>query len=626
MERCDLQSSEAEIVKEITHRFGVKGEIRKSRRVWVEVGRERLMSLLNFIKDSGFEHLSAISATDWLEEGRCELAYHLWSYADKVLLTVKTKIDREGPAIASVTPIWGESAQIHERELHELFGIEFEGNPDLKPLFLEDWEGPPPFRKDFDWREYVRDSFYDMENKREKGYWEVVPQVLYKQREPVPELSVEERIDNFREVLLPYSEEAAKREASRCLQCDDPALCVEACPAQVNVKEYVLATREGRYRDALETILERLPFPATCGRVCPHPCEEACNREDLEQPISIRAIKRFVADRFMDADWYPEIRERREERIAVVGSGPAGLTVASRLALKGFNVTIFDSGPFGGMLTQSIPDYRLPPEVPLKEIEEIKKLGVEMKRGTLGEEITIDSLFKEGYAAIFLGIGAHKTGWMAIPGEELEGVYSAVHLLKDIKLGGEAPSFKGKRVIVVGGGEVAIDAARTARRLGGEVTIVYRRAWEQMPAAEEGIRGAQEEGVEFLLLVNPVEIRGEGKVERISCIRMELGPPDETGRRRPIPIEGSEFELPADIFIEAIGESPQSEALESMGLKLGRRGLIETDDEMRTNLEGVFAAGDAVTGAATVIEAVAEGLRAAESMVEYCEQRSKVHA
>jgi glutamate synthase (NADPH/NADH) small chain len=320
--------------------------------------------------------------------------------------------------------------------------------------------------------------------------------------------------------------------------------------------------------------------------------------------------------------WYPKVEPQNKGRIAVIGSGPAGLTVARNLALDGYEVKIFDHSVIGGMLTQSIPDFRLPPEVPQREIEEVKKLGITIENGHLGSDFTLKDLLEE-YSAVFLSIGAHKDQMMRIPGEDLDGVYQALHFLKDIKQGKKI-SFEGKKVIVVGGGNVAMDVARTARRLKGEVKIVYRRAWEQMPADEEEIRGAEEEGVEFNLLVNPVEILGKGKVEGIRCIRMELGEPDESGRRRPVPIKGSEFEMEADIFIEAIGEVPEGDKLEPMGLKVTSWGSIEVDENMRTNIEGVFAAGDAVTGAATVIEAVAGAIKAAEAIKEYCEKRRRL--
>ena len=440
---------------------------------------------------------------------------------------------------------------------------------------------------------------------------------LCKKREPMPQLLVEERINNFSQTELGYSDEKVRSEASRCLQCEEPP-CVEACPAHLNIKKYVFEAREGRYGDALGTILERLPLPATCGRVCPHPCEDACVRHTHFDPISIRGIKRFIADQFMEADWYPKVEGIREERITVIGSGPAGLTVARNLALSGYQVTVFDSSPnLGGMIAQSIPDYRLPPQFPSKEIEEIKKLGVKFQKGTLGEDLTLNFLFDQGYKAIFIGIGTHKGMKMNVPGEDLEGVHEALDLLRDIKLGKTLPQFEGKRAIVVGGGNVAMDAVRSIRRLGADVTLVYRRSWEEMPAGKEEVREAREEGIEFKILTNPTRILGSGRVEGLECIRMELGEPDASGRRSPIAIEGSEFIIPSDFFIEAIGEGPESESLKSMGVEVDRRGLVQFDDNMSTNVEGVFVAGDLVSGPATVIEAVAGGLRAAESIDEY---------
>lgn len=612
---------EIELLEGIQANFTVEGRVQRTRRVWASVSSRNLMELCKFIKGEGFEHLSTISVTDWVAEGEYELTYHVWSYRDKILLTLKTRISRDNAAITSTVPVWGGSAQIHERELHELFGVEFKGNPDLTPLFLEDWDKPPPFRKDFDWRRYVLGEYYDRKNEREAGYWEVMPQQLYKKREPAPELGVEERAGNFREVVLTYSEEAAVREASRCLQCKEPAPCIEACPAHLDIKKYVGETSEGKYREALDTILEKLPCPGTVGRVCPHPCEEACNRTDLEEPISIRAIKRFVADSCIDEQWYPKVREKSGEKVAVVGSGPAGLTVARQLALGGYNVHVFDPSPvYGGIRAQAIPDYRLPLEVPKREINKIEKLGVVMKKGALGGEYTIDSLLDDGYDAVFLGIGLHRMRAMGILGEDLRGVYSAMDLLKEIKAGQKTSKFNGKHVIVVGGGNVAMDAARSTLRLGGKVTVVYRRSIEQMPATEEEIREAREEGVEFKFLMNPTKIIGKRRVEGVECVRMKLGPPDASGRPRPVPIEGSEFRMKADAFVEAVGQVQDSELLESMGVKLTKRGLIFVDDNMMTNLKGVFACGDAVRGASTIIEVVADALQAAESIKEYLQK------
>jgi len=437
------------------------------------------------------------------------------------------------------------------------------------------------------------------------------------ERELIPERPVEARVDDFYEIELGYDEERIRRETSRCLQCEDPP-CIKACPAHVNVKGYILEAREGRYRDSLETILERLPLPSTCGRICPHPCEDACVCQGHCLPIATRAIKRFIADQFIEVDWYPEIRIKLEEKIAVVGSGPAGLTVARNLALLGYPVTVFDSSSdLGGMVTQSVPDYRLPPQFPRKEIEEIRKLGVKFEKATLGKDFTLSSLFEKGYKAIFIGIGTHKGMRMNIPGEDLEGVYEALDLLKNIKLGKTLPQFRGKRVFVIGGGNVAMDAARSIRRLGAHVTVVYRRSWEEMPAGKDEIQEVKEEWIGFNVLTNPTKIIGKDKVEGLEFIRMQLGEPDASGRRRPVPVGGSEFRISADFFVEAIGEGPESEGLSSMGIEVDRKGLIEVDDDMKTSMEGIFAAGDAVSGPRTVIEAVAGGLKAAESIDRY---------
>lgn len=444
---------------------------------------------------------------------------------------------------------------------------------------------------------------------------------LCTKRESMPQLSVEERIDNFQEVEFGYAEEEMKREASRCLQCEDPP-CVEACPAHLDIKKYVFEAKEGRYRDGLETILERLPFPATVGRVCPHPCEDACVRHTHFDPIATRATKRFLADQFMDAAWYPKIETKLEEKVAVVGSGPAGLTVARNLALSGYQVTVFDSNPnLGGMIIQSIPSYRLPPQFPKKEIEEIRKLGVKFENATLGEDFTLSSLSEKGYKAIFIGIGTHKGMKMNIPGEDLQGVHEALDLLRDIKLGKTLPQFQGKRAVVVGGGNVAMDVARSIRRLGADVTLVYRRSWEEMPAGKDEVQEAKEERIEFNILTNPTKILGNGRMEGLECIQMQLGEPDASGRRRPVPVQDSEFTISANYFIEAVGEGPESEALSSMGIELDRRGLIKVDDDMKTTMEGVFAAGDAVSGPRTVIEAVAAGLKAADSIDRYCKTK-----
>jgi len=625
-------NKEINIVKKISSRFKIDSDIQRKRRVWITIDKKDLVGIASFIRNEGFDHLSSISVTDLIEKKSYELTYHVWSYSDNILLTMKTRINRNKPFINSVSSVWEESAQIHERELHELFGVEFKDNPDLTPLFLEDWNNTPPFRKDFNWREYVRNEFYNKENKREEQYWDILLKKLYKKRVPVRKLTVKGRVNNFREVSKKYSEEEVRREASRCLQCEDPAPCVEACPAGVNIKKYVKEVSDGNYWEAMKTILEKLPCPATLGRVCPHPCEEACFRTDLEEPIAIKDIKRFVADKFMDKSWYPEIKKKRKEKIAVVGSGPAGLTVARQLAFDGYKVKVFESNScyekvqcqvYGGMRVQAVPNYRLPPNLCLKETTEIRKLGVEFMQSTLGKDFTIKSLFEEGYAAILLGIGTGKSSLLNINGETLEGVFSAIQLLSDIKKGMNIPNFKRKHAVVVGAGNVAMDIARSVRRLGANVTLIYRRSLEQMTANKEEIEEAKEEGIEFKMLASPKRVLGEKRVEGIGCVRMRLGPVDKSGRRRPIAIEGSEFKIKADFFIGAIGQLADRGLLNSININLNNRGLIKVDNKMMTNLGGVFAAGDVVSGPATIIEAIASGLKAAEAIKNYCGEIEK---
>jgi len=621
---------EINIVKKINSLFKIDSDIQRKRRVWITINKKDLIGISKFIKDMGFKHLSAISATDFIREKNYELTYHAWSYSDKILLTIKTRISRNKPTINSVIGVWEENAQIHERELHELFGIKFRGNPDLTHLFLEDWNNKPPFRKDFNWRDYVRDKFYNKENKREEQYWDFLLKKLYKERIPTHKLAVRERIYNFREVSKTCSEKEVKTEALRCLQCEDPAPCIEACPAGVDIKKYVKEASDGNYWRAMKTILEKVPCPATLGRVCPHPCEEACSRTDLEEPIAIKDIKRFVADQFMDKKWYPKIEGKRREKIAIIGSGPAGLTAARQLALDGYKVEVFDSNyclkegcyVYGGMRVQTIPNYRLPPKIVQKEIQEIKKLGINCRQAKLGKGLTIKSLFENDYAAILLAIGATKSSSLSINDRNLEGVFSAINLLSDIKKGMKIPNFKGKYAIVVGGGDVAIDIARSVKRLGANVMIIYRRSVEQMPASEEEVEEAKEEGIKFKLLTNPKRLLGKKRVEAVDCIKMELGPIDKSGRRRPMVIEGSEFKLKTDFFIEAIGQPVDRELLNSIDIKLNRKGFIMVDNKMMTNLKGVFAAGDVVNGPSTIIEAIASGLKAAESIKRYCKKKS----
>ncbi|NQU15863.1 MAG: FAD-dependent oxidoreductase, partial [Desulfobacteraceae bacterium] len=402
----------------------------------------------------------------------------------------------------------------------------------------------------------------------------------------------------------------------------DRAPCVITCPAGVNVQGYVQLIGQGRYRDAIRLIMERLPLPGVLGRVCPHACEAQCRRLEVDEAIAIRDLKRFAVDQVDFSELpLPEIEER-EEKVAVIGSGPAGLTVAYYLRLKGYQVAIIESlAVLGGMLRVGIPDYRLPPEVLDNEINHILRLGIETRTGQdLGADFTLEDLEKEGFKAVFLGTGAHGSIKLNVPGEEeFEGVLDAVDLLRETNLGER--KLPGKRVVVIGGGNVAIDAVRTARRLGSEeATVVYRRSREEMPAYDEEIEGALGEGIKIHYLTAPVRILGAGgKVTGFECIKTELGSPDASGRRRPVPIEGSEFVIECDAVIPAIGQRPEAGwAGDEPGLKVSRWGTFEVNPHtMQTDIPHVFAAGDAVTGPATVIEAVAAGHKAVEAIDRY---------
>ena len=408
--------------------------------------------------------------------------------------------------------------------------------------------------------------------------------------------------------------------------CIDPRYdrgpCVQTCPAGTNVQGYVSLVKSGRYQEAVKLIMERLPLPGTLGRVCPAPCEQVCRRGEVDAAVAIRDLKRFAADQVDLSELPPPEIEDRPEKIAVIGSGPAGLTVAYYLRLKGYQVTIFETLPvLGGMLRVGIPDYRLPPEVLDREIKNILRLGIETRTGKrLGKDFTLDDLKKEGFSAVFLGIGAHGSLKMNIPSEqEFEGVLDAVEFLRQVNSGERRKP--GEQVVVVGGGNVAIDAARTALRLGCErVTVVYRRSREEMPAYPEEIEGALAEGVKIHYLTAPLRVLGtDGKVSGFECLKTELGPPDESGRRRPLPVEGSEFVIPCDAVIPAIGQQPEVDwAVDTATLNLTRRNtLVVNPHTMQTTVADVFAAGDAVSGPATVVEAVAAGHKAVEAIHRY---------
>lgn len=406
-----------------------------------------------------------------------------------------------------------------------------------------------------------------------------------------------------------------------CIDKKDRAPCVITCPAGLNVQGYVQLIGQGKYAEAVQLIMEKVPLPGVLGRVCPHPCEFQCRRMEVDEALAIRDLKRFAADRVDFAELpLPKIEEK-QEKVAVIGSGPGGLTVAYDLRLKGYQVTIFEALPvLGGMLRVGIPDYRLPPEVLDREINHILRHGIEVRtEKRLGTDFTLDDLRKEGFSAIFVAIGAHRGLKLNIPGEEdYAGVLDAVNVLREVSLG--ETKQPGKRTVIVGGGNVAIDAARTALRLGcEEVSLVYRRSREEMPAYPEEIEGALAEGVKIHYLTAPVGISGEsGNVSGFECIKTELGPADESGRRRPIPVAGSEFVIPCDAVISAIGQEPEADHLLDSGIELGRRNtLVVHRDIMRTSMPDVFAAGDNVTGPATVIDAIAGGHKAAEAIHKY---------
>jgi heterodisulfide reductase subunit A-like polyferredoxin len=405
------------------------------------------------------------------------------------------------------------------------------------------------------------------------------------------------------------------------IQKADKAPCRLACPAGLNVQGYVQMVGQGKYKEALKIIMEDLPLPGVLGRICPHGCEEACRRCDVDDPVAIRDLKRLAADQFDPREIEIECLPPREEKVAIIGSGPAGLSAAYHLARKGVLSTIFEALPkTGGMLRVGIPEHRLPRNILDQEIEVITNLGVEIKTNTpLGPDLTIETLFEQGYKAVYLATGAHKGIELGTPGDKAEGVRQGVDFLRELNLTGKTAV--GKRVGIIGGGNVAIDASRSAIRLGAEqVHIIYRRTRAEMPAWEEEVQAAEAEGVEITFLSAPQEVLvRDGKVVGLRCIRMELGEPDSSGRRRPIPIPGSEFDMELDQVIPAIGQTPDLSALEDItGLEFSRWGTVETDSiTYATNHKGVFAGGDLQTGPWVAIGAIAAGREAAESIVRY---------
>ena len=449
---------------------------------------------------------------------------------------------------------------------------------------------------------------------------------------PIPEQEPNVRNHNFDEVALGYTDEMAKDEAARCLHCKNQP-CVSGCPVGVHIPDFIRSIAGGDPEGAYRTIKLTNSLPAVCGRVCPQEsqCESKCVRGIKAEPVGIGRLERYAADWHMKNGKAEESHpEPNGHKVAVVGAGPAGLTCAGDLAAMGYSVTVFEAlhAP-GGVLMYGIPQFRLPKEIVQGEVDALKRRGVEVETDmVIGKVLSVDELFGMGYEAVFVGTGAGLPSFMNIPGESLIGVYSAnefltrVNLMKAYRPEYDTPIIRPKRVAVVGGGNVAMDAARTSLRLGAEyVAIVYRRAEEQMPARREEIHHAKEEGVEFNLLCNPVAIYGDekGRVKSIECIRMELGEPDASGRSRPVPIEGSNFELPVDCVVMAIGNSPNPLIRTTTeGLEANRHGCIVVDEKtMRTSREGVYAAGDAVSGAATVILAMGGGKDAARSIDEY---------
>ncbi len=455
-------------------------------------------------------------------------------------------------------------------------------------------------------------------------------------RVPIGEQDPKERAQNFSEVCLGYTEEEAVAEAKRCIQCKNP-LCVGNCPVSIDIPGFIKEIARGNFAQAAKILAEQTALPAVCGRVCPQEvqCEKTCILGRRGDPIAIGKLERFAADwaRENDVETAKPV-EKNGYKVAVIGSGPGGITCAGELAKKGYQVTIFEAlHEPGGVLVYGIPDFRLPKDEVVKyEIDNLRKLGVKIETNVVvGNTVTIDDLLgSEGFEAVFVASGAGLPRFMGIPGENLNGVFSANeyltrnNLMQAFRDDYATPIKVGKKVAVVGGGNVAMDAARVALRLGAESWIVYRRSETELPARAEEVHHAKAEGIKFELLTNPVEILADEKgwVKAIKCIRMELGEPDDSGRRRPIPIVGSEFEIPVDTVIMALGTSPNPLIpATTAGLKTNKWGCIVADEGGRTSKEGVFAGGDVVTGAATVILAMGAGKEAAAAMDRYIQNK-----
>ncbi len=456
----------------------------------------------------------------------------------------------------------------------------------------------------------------------------------------MPTRSAEQRRRDFLEVAEGYTEELAINEAMRCLNCKNMP-CVSGCPVNVAIPDFIAKIKEGDFEGAYAVINESSSLPAICGRVCRQEtqCESKCVRGVKSEPVAIGRLERFVADLHNLGDIEKPIIEKNGFKVAVIGSGPAGLAASGDLAKLGYGVTVFEAlHTEGGVLSYGIPEFRLPKKIVKREVENLKALGVEfMTNVIIGKTLTVDELFDMGYKAVFIGTGAGLPNFMGIPGESLKGVYSAnefltrSNLMKAYLESSDTPVMKGGKVAVVGGGNVAMDAARTAVRLGAEKTyIIYRRSLNELPARREEVEHAMEEGIEFMLLTNPTEIIGyenpddrrdarNGFVSGMKCIKMELGEPDERGRRSPVPVPNSEFVVDLDTVIMSIGTSPNPLIKSTTeGLEVNRRGgIVVEEGKMKTSREGVYAGGDAVTGAATVISAMGAGKLAAKAIHEY---------
>ena len=454
---------------------------------------------------------------------------------------------------------------------------------------------------------------------------------MSKVKVPMPEQDPKVRARNFKEVTLGYTEEMAVEEANRCLGCKNPA-CVQDCPVNVRIPEFIKKIQERDFKAAYEILTSTNALPALSGRVCPQEtqCECKCVRGVKGEPVAIGRLERFAADWYREnINAMPQKVETNGTKVAVVGSGPAGLTAASELAKMGYQVTVFEAlHTAGGVLVYGIPEFRLPKAIVANEVEKLKAQGVEvMTNMVIGRVLTIDELFEMGYKAVFVGSGAGLPMFMNIPGEALKGVMSAneyltrTNLMKAYDENADTPIIKSKAVAVVGGGNVAMDAARCAMRLGAEhVYVVYRRGEAEMPARAEEKHHAKEEGIEFKTLCNPVEVIGDenGRACGIKCIRMELGEPDASGRRRPIEVPGSEFVLDVDTVIMSLGTSPNPLIRSTTpGLETNRKGCLIVNENEMTTREGVFAGGDAVTGAATVILAMGAGKKGAKAIHEF---------